>query len=81
MALVQTDQRIAEINSGVTKLSVNQDGSVDLYFGPTAPKGMESNWLKTNEGKPWFSYFRWYGPLEAYYDRSWKLPDIEALKS
>jgi hypothetical protein len=29
----------------------NADGSTDLYFGPTAPPGKESNWLQTVPGK------------------------------
>jgi hypothetical protein len=33
-------------------LKMNQDGSVDLYFGPTAPEGLESNWLPTMGKKP-----------------------------
>jgi hypothetical protein len=35
--------------------------------------------LQTNPGKAWFAYFRLYGPLEPYLNRSWKLPDIEML--
>ena len=35
------------------------------------------NWLQTNPGKSWFAYFRLYGPLEPYLNRSWKLPDFE----
>ncbi len=53
------------------------DGSVNLYFGPTPPKGKEQNWIPTNPGEGWFRYFRLYGPLEAFFDRSWVLPDIE----
>jgi hypothetical protein len=59
----------------------NDDGSVDLYFGPSAPIGKPaSNWIQTLPGKGWFSYFRLYGPTQAYFDRSWVLPDIEPLK-
>lgn len=55
----------------------NSDGTVDLYFGPTAPEGKpESNWIKTLPGKGWFAYFRMYGPTQPYFDRSWVLPDI-----
>ena len=43
--------------------------------GP-APAGGEANWVQTIPGRHWFSYFRFYGPLEAYFDRSWKLGDI-----
>jgi hypothetical protein len=59
----------------------NADGSVELYFGPKAPAGKpETNWIKTIPGKGWFTYFRLYGPTQAYFDRSWVLPDIEEVK-
>jgi hypothetical protein len=59
----------------------NADGSVDLYFGPSAPAGKpESNWIKTLPGKGWFTYFRLYGPTQPYFDRSWALPDIKLMK-
>lgn len=59
-------------------LEKNADGSVDLYFGPNAPAGKEANWVQTVPGKHWFAYFRLYGPTEAYFDKSWKMGDIEA---
>ena len=40
----------------------NPDGSVDLYFGPEAPEGMEANWIETVPGKGWFAVLRLYGP-------------------
>ena len=60
-------------------IAKNPDGSVVLYFGPTAPAGKEKNWIKTLPGKGWFTYFRLYGPTQPYFDRSWVLPDIEPL--
>lgn len=62
------------------ELRKNTDGTVDLYFGPTAPAGHESNWLETPPGKAWFAWFRFYGPEKAAFDKSWKLPDIEKVK-
>jgi hypothetical protein len=63
------------------KILKNADGSVDLYFGPKAPIGKPvTNWIKTISGKGWFTYFRLYGPTQAYFDRSWVLPDIETMK-
>jgi hypothetical protein len=59
------------------KPDVNEDGSVDIWFGSEAPEGKEQNWIPTNPGEGWFSYLRLYGPLESYFDRSWVLPDIE----
>lgn len=59
----------------------NDDGSVDLYFGPEAPKGKEKNWMiPTVPRRGWFAYFRLYAPTEAYFDRSWKLPDVVRVK-
>lgn len=59
---------------------VNPDGSVDVYFGPKAPKGKEKNWVGTVPGKGWFVAFRFYGPLEGYIEKTWVLSDIELMK-
>jgi hypothetical protein len=58
----------------------NDDGSVDLYFGPGEPEGKAANWVQTLPGQHWFSCFRRYGQLEAYFDKSWKLGDITAAQ-
>ena len=62
-------------------LHVNDDGSVDLYFGPEEPEDelQARNWVKTVPGEGWFTYFRLYAPTEGYFDRSWQLPDIEQI--
>ena len=59
------------------ELKTNKDGSVDLYFGPNPPKGLESNWIKTVPKKGFFLYFRAYGPKKEFFDLSWKLDDLE----
>jgi hypothetical protein len=53
---------------------------VDLYFSPTAPKRFEKNWIPTVPGQAWFTCLCLYGPAEAYFDKTWKLPDIEKVK-
>lgn len=59
----------------------NKDGSVDLYFGPGhAPAGMENNFVKTIPGEGFFVYFRLYAPTEPYFEKSWRLPDLEKVK-
>lgn len=60
-------------------LLMNGDGSVDLYFGPTAPAGQESNWIPTAD-TDFFLLFRLYGPEQSYFDKTWKLADVEELK-
>lgn len=79
-AIVQNPERIADRGSRQSGLLKNPDGSVDLYFGPTAPKGYEANWIPTVRGKAWFAYFRLYAALGAYFDKSWTLPDIESVQ-
>jgi hypothetical protein len=68
------------LNSFTKGLVTNADGSTDLYFGPSAPVGKESNWVKTNPGEYWFTYFRLYAPTEIYFDRSWVMHDIKEVK-
>ncbi|HEX7159090.1 MAG TPA: DUF1254 domain-containing protein [Edaphobacter sp.] len=58
----------------------NADGSVDIYFGPQAPKGKEKNWIKTLPGKGWFPYLRFYSPTKAFFDNTWKPDDIVEMK-
>jgi hypothetical protein len=53
---------------------------VDIYFGPKAPAGQESNWIYTPPAKSWFPWFRFYGPEKALFDKSWTMPDIEMVK-
>ena len=59
----------------------NADGSTDLFLGPEAPAGQESNWLATVPGKGYFAVLRLYGPTEAAMDKSWKPGDIEKRAS
>ena len=67
--------------SGYDKLKTNADGSIDLYFGPKAPTaGQESNWIQTLPGKGFYPFFRFYGPKEGVFDRTWKMPDVELMK-
>lgn len=77
--IIQNPQQIAD-RSSRQELVANADGSVDVYFAPTAPNGFEKNWIPTVPGRSWFAYFRLYAPLDPYFDRSWPLPDIELVK-
>jgi hypothetical protein len=74
--IIVNDQKKADLSSR-QELQYNDDGSVDLYFGPEPPQGKESNWVQTMRGKAWFPYFRLYSPTQQFLDKSWILPDIE----
>lgn len=76
--LIQNEQQIADRSSRMD-LVKNADGSVDLYFGPAAPEGMEKNWIPTVPGKAWFTYMRFYGPLAPLFDKTWCPGDIEKI--
>jgi hypothetical protein len=58
-------------------LQTNPDSSVDIYFGPMAPPGKDSNWVPTNPSGQFEVLFRFYGPEKPLFDKTWKLPDIE----
>ena len=58
----------------------NADGSVDIYFGPKAPKGKESNWLPTDPKRRFFMLARFYGPLPGLYDGSFELNNVDLVK-
>jgi hypothetical protein len=78
-SLIDTDQKKSTL-SGTDALRKNEDGSVDLYFGPAAPEGYEKNWIKTKPGEGWLTLPRLYGPLEPILDKTWRWNDIELLR-
>lgn len=75
-SLLQTDQQFPMVSSQNKNLIINPDGSVTVYFGPKSPAGKESNWIQTIPGKGWFTLFRLYGPLEPWFDKTWKPGEI-----
>ncbi|MES2438076.1 MAG: DUF1254 domain-containing protein [Verrucomicrobiota bacterium] len=77
---LQTSQPFPSKNNKRDQLITNADGSVDLYFGPTAPAGKEANWTQTVPEKGWFALFRLYGPLDPWFDKTWKPGEIEEVK-
>ena len=76
-SMLQTDQKAPSVSSQDQGLKVNADGSVDVYFGPKAPVGMENNWVQTIPGKGWFMILRLYGPLEPWFDKTWRPGEME----
>lgn len=78
-SMLQTDQPFPRVSSQMADLVVNPDGSVDVYFGPNPPAGKKANWVRTIPGKAWFAGLRLYGPLEPWFDKSWRPGEIEPL--
>jgi hypothetical protein len=68
-----------DLGSQSGTVETNADGSTDIYFGPAAPEGKESNWLQTVPGKGWFPILRLYNPLQSYFDKTWRPSEIEPI--
>ena len=79
-SMLQTDERFPSIGSQKKGLVVNADTSVDIWFGPTAPVGHEANWLQTVPGKGWNVLIRLYGPLQPWFDKTWKPGEFELVQ-
>ncbi|MEP0131853.1 MAG: DUF1254 domain-containing protein [Eudoraea sp.] len=75
-SMLETDNPFPSVNSELSDLEMNSDGSVDLYFGPKPPEGKEKNWIQTLENKGWFVLLRIYGPLESWFDKTWRPGEI-----
>jgi hypothetical protein len=76
-SLLETDQKSAGIDNAAPGLRANSDGSYTIWFGPKPPKGEENNWVQTVSGKGYNVILRLYGPLEPWFDKSWKPGDFE----
>ena len=79
-SMLQTDQRFPMVSSQSKDVLINADGSVDVYFGPKAPAGKEHNWIQTVSGKGWNTLLRLYGPLEPWFNKTWRPGEIELAK-
>lgn len=79
-ARLETDQKLAGLDSTDPKLKLETDGSATVWFGPTPPEGHETNWIRTMPCKGWNVLLRLYGPLEPWFDTSWKPGDVQPVK-
>ena len=78
-ALIKNMSR-ASRSSQIPELQKNADGSIDIFFGPTAPAGKESNWVPTDPQRGFELMLRLYGPRKEFFDKKvWVLPDVEKL--
>ena len=80
-SMIQTDQQAPSVSSQNKSVKINPDGSVDVWFGPKPPAGMENNWVQTIPGKGWFMILRLYGPLEPWFNKTWRPGNIELVSA
>jgi hypothetical protein len=77
-ALIKNMPR-ASRSSQIPEMLKNADGSIDVYFGAKAPPGKESNWVPTDPTRKFELMARFYGPKKEFFDKVWKLPDVEKI--
>ncbi|PQO44520.1 DUF1254 domain-containing protein [Blastopirellula marina] len=82
-SMLQTPQRYPRAGSQSypsPAAEANNDGSTTIYFSPEQPEGVaRGNWIQTIPGKSWFVVLRLYGPLEPFFDKSWRPSEIERV--
>jgi hypothetical protein len=72
----ETPQMLPSIN-GYNNTVKNEDGSINLFFGPTLPEGApDSNWIQTVEGRNFLTAVRLYGTGIEFFDQTWKPDDV-----
>jgi hypothetical protein len=79
-ALIKNMSR-ASRSSQIAEMQKNPDGAIDIYFGPTAPVGKDANWVPTDPARKFELMARFYGPKKEFFDKAWKLPDVEKLNA
>lgn len=59
----------------------DQDGATTLYFSPQQPQHVaKGNWIQTMPGQGYFAILRLYGPLQPFFDKTWRPSEIEEVK-
>ena len=76
-SMIQTDQQFPSVSSQTKGLQMNADGSIDVYFGPKAPAGKEAQLGADGTRPGWNMVLRLYGPLEPWFDKTWRPGEIE----
>ena len=77
-ALIKNMPR-ASRSSQIPEMQKNADGSIDVWFGPHAPTGKETNWVPTDPARKFELMFRLYAPKKEFFDKAWVLPDVEKI--
>ena len=74
------DMPRAGLDSFDQKMQRNADDSVDINVGPKPQAGKEANWVQTASGRGWFPLFRFFGPEQPLFEKTWRLPDIAKVQ-
>ena len=78
-SMLQTPRSATPAVSSLRGATPDDDGTTEIFFGPKPPESGAANWIQTVPGKSWFAILRMVGPLEAWFDGSWKPGEIEPV--
>ena len=81
--MLETDQQTAGLDSNNKSVMPDDNSakpSYTIWFGPTAPPGHEGNWIQTIPEKSYNVMLRLYGPLQPWFDKTWKPGDVELVE-
>jgi hypothetical protein len=83
-SMLQTGQpypKVGNLNYPRPAAEKNADSSTTVYIGPKIPAGVkDGNWIQSVPGKGYFVCLRLYSPLEPFFDKSWRVSEIELVK-
>ena len=83
-SLLATPQRYPRAGSQsypTPAATANPDGSTTVHIGPEQPAGVpDGNWIQTMPGKGWFVVLRLYSPLAPFFDKSWRVGEVEPAR-
>jgi hypothetical protein len=72
----ETEQLLPSTN-GYYDIPQNEDGSIDIWFGPQQPDGVaDSAFIQTVPGRHFVVALRLYGTGVEFYDQTWKPDDF-----
>lgn len=76
----ETEQLLPSTN-GYYDIPRNEDGSIDIWFGPEQPAGVaDSAFIQTVPGRNFVAWLRLYGAEDAFYDQTWKADDLVKIE-
>lgn len=83
-SMLQTPQKFPRAGSQsypTPAAEANADGSTTVYFSSTQPDGVKrGNWIQTDPKKGFFVILRLYSPLPAFFDKSWRVSEVELAR-
>lgn len=60
---------------------VASDGTTTVWFPPEQPAGVaRGNWIRADPKTRWFTIRRLYSPLPTFFDKSWRIGEIEEVR-